>query len=321
MDPIEELTAALLADYQVMHERILAELETLALQLPTLARKARIRRLQALDRDITALTRQADAQAARTVTTTINAVYEIGAYTTATLLAAPPAFTGIDIDAVTHLAQDLYTDLLTATRGVRADTKTLIRELTRHQVMGKLYTGQTAIQAGRDLATELTNRGITAVVYADGRRVPIATYAQMVIRTKTAEAYQEGTLNQGSRLGVDWWEIIDGPGCGLTAHDAGPDANGMIIPLDIARQWPIAHPNCRRATIPRVDITTPSQAAHAAPQGPDAMTRAWETAAATRARTQRQAAVSATPARTSQGLDLTAGVVPAAVARHLARRA
>lgn len=318
-DQIEALTTALRADLDRVHADILAELEALATEWPTLTQVARRRRLQVLEAHIVALADQADAIAARTVLGVVQASYEVGAWSTALTASTTPVFAGVDVDAVTHLAQDTMADLLHATQGVRQDTKQLIRELTRDHVRAKLYTGATAMQAGKDLAKTLLDRGVAAVTYANGARVPLPVYAAMVVRTKTAEAYQEGGLNQGERLGIEWWQIMDGPGCPLEgAHGSGPAADGMIIDLDTARAHPTAHPNCRRATSPRPDLLTAEDARLASPV--DRPVSVQQAAVAAQQRTHRAVAASATPARRTAGLDLQSGTLPptAAGARHAA---
>ncbi len=317
-DQIEALTARLRADLDRIHADILAELEALALEWPTLARAARRRRLTVLEAHIVALADQADAIAARTILGVMQSAYEVGAWSTALTAATSPVFAGLDVDAVTHLARDTMGDLLHATRGVRQDTKQLIRELTRDQVRAKLYTGGTAIQAGKDLAKTLLGRGVAAVTYANGARVPLPVYAAMVVRTKTAEAYQEGGLNQGERLGIAWWQVFDGPDCGWTSHDDPQTADGMIIPLEQARKHPTSHPNCRRSTSPRPDLVTADDVRRARPV--DQPVSVQQAAVAAQQRTHRAVAASSTPTRRTAGLDLQAGTLPptAAGARHAA---
>lgn len=243
-DSIEDLARALLADLAAVHARILDEITDLATRWYGYQPPLRLHRLRQIEQEIRTIADEADTIAARQVMQTIHTAYGVGAWSTALTLQVGAEFTGVDVDAVTNLAQDTMQDLLHATRGMREDVKGIIRDLARDEVRAKLYTGQTAVQAGRDLATALRERGITAVVYSDGRRVSLPVYAEMVVRTKTAEAYQEGGLNQGERLGVDWWEILDGPDCGWTSHDDPQKATGMIVSLTDARAYPIAHPNC-----------------------------------------------------------------------------
>lgn len=308
---VETLAQALIDDLTAVVEQITAELDALAQQWFTTTVAQRTARLTALREDLLALVDQADTIAAARVLSTVQGSYEIGAWTAAIISGTSAAFTSVDVDAITHIAQDTMTDLLRATTGVREDIKAMIRELARDQVRAKVTVGKTATQAGRDLAAALRERGLTAVVYANGRSVPLVTYAAMVVRTKTAEAYQEGGFNQGDRLGVQWWEVMDGPDCGWTSHEDPAKANGMIVDLDTARERPTSHPNCRRSTSPRPDIVDPD---HAAPLAPEAVEAVWDAAVRAYQASTVPASMSAVGARTSVGLDLGAGTIPVTAA-------
>ena len=194
-------------------------------------------------------------------------VYRAGARTGAMLADAEfNNWTTLHRGAVQRLAEDLFDDLLTATRFVRKDTKRFIREAAKIATEVKATTGQTAVQAGRQLEDVLRDRGITSVIYRNGARHGLAEYSGMVLRTKSALAYNAGTLNGASQQGgVKFFEIFDGPGCGLTGHGIGPEANGMVVSLDEARGNPIAHPNCQRGFGPRVEVTSRRAARRAAP--------------------------------------------------------
>lgn len=315
---IEALTASLLADLRAIHDELTAAIVALGQDWADLHAQARRRRLDALLAQVDAMMGQADSLAARHVLTATRTAYEVGAWSTALTAGVGVAFTQIDTDAITALAQDTMTDLLTATRGVREDVKDLVRELARGQVRSKLYTGQPATAAGRELARALADRGLAAVTYVDGRRVSLPVYADMVVRTKTAVAYQEGGFNQGERLGIDWWEVMDGPGCGWTSHEDPRVADGLIVSLEDARRHPTSHPNCRRATSPRPDIASARAAQSADPTRPTD-TAVWEQAVAAQARATGTTGVSPSPRRTTTGVSTTAGTLPnTAAARRFA---
>lgn len=320
-DAVEDLTRSLRADIDAVHAQIAAEIGATATALYTQPVAVRVARLRALEQTLLALADEVDAIAARHVATAVQGAYEIGAWATAVTAGTGATFAPLDVDAITHIADDTMDSLLHATQGVREDVKVVIRETVRDRVRAKVFTGQTAVQAGKDLAAELAERGVTAVTYANGAKVSLPQYAEMVVRTKTAEAYQEGGMNQGERLGIEWWEVMDGPGCGWSSHDDPMKADGMIVPLATAREHPTSHPNCRRSTSPRPDITSAREARDASPTPSGDAARDQEVAVAQQARAQRLVAVSTgTAARASTGLDLQAGTVPATAAalRHAA---
>ena len=255
-DAIEALTIILRRDLEHVWARVSAQVDALEQDWPTMGAAARRRRLLELQAHIAALADAADEIAARHVLSGVRDAYLLGAHATALTVGGAVASTGVDLDAITHLATDTHADLLHATTHMRQTTKDLIRTLARDHVSDRLYTGTPATQAGRALAKALREQSVAAIVYKDGSRHGLASYADMVVRTKTAEAYQVGGFNQAESHKVKFMEIMDGAGCGYSSHDDTQQANGMIVTLDQARAYPIAHPNCRRISIPRPDITS-----------------------------------------------------------------
>jgi len=324
---IEDLTVALRTDIDAVWQRILREQIDLEQTWLDLTPPQRLRRLRALQANVRTLADSADEIAARHITGAMRDAYETGAWATATVAATSAVFDAVDLDAVTRLAQDTMNDLLHATRGVRDSTKSMVRMMTRDWVRTKLYTGLTAEQAGVRLAADLTDHGITSLIYANGNRVGLSTYTDMVTRTRTAEAYQAGGFNQGERLGIEWWEVFDGDSCGWEFHDDTQTANGMIVTLDDAQAYPISHPNCQRSTSPRPDIHNAAEARHA-----EQTTTAQQRTDQAAAETARAAAHAQIPRRVGldrrvaasrqRSQDLQIGVVRSpAQQRHLARLA
>lgn len=320
-DTVEALTRALRADLERVWAQVVAEQEQLAEQWAGLTVTERQRRLRAFEATMRNLADAADELAARAVVGAVQGAYELGAWSTATALAVSAGFDTPDLDAVTALARDTMSDLLRATDGMRQSVKALVRMLARDHLTSKLYTGLTAEQAGVRLAADIARHGVTSIVYTDGRRVGLSTYADMVLRTRTAEAYQEGGFNQGDALGIEWWEVFDGTGCGWNEHDDPEPANGKIVTLDEARAHPISHPNCRRSTSPRPDILTAAQAGRARPTSTaaqrDDQAAAEAARAAAQARTPRRVGLDR---QVSRRLDLLAGTIPSPAAQRFAAR-
>lgn len=158
-------------------------------------------------------------------------------------------------DAVGLLAVDTYDSLLRATQYEPDTIKATVRELARQTAAETLVGSQTATQAGKSLAEKLRGQGIFNVTYADGKVVSSTTYANMVMRARTAIAYNAGGINQGRADGVEYFEISDGPDCGLAFHDDDTLANGLLVDGDVAATYPISHPNCVRDFLPRPDVT------------------------------------------------------------------
>ena len=264
-DSIEALTVILRRDLEAVWAKVSAQVDQLEADWPSMGSAARRRRLLELQNHIGALADSADEIAARHVLSGVRDAYLLGSHATALTVGGAVATTGVDLDAITHLAADTHQDLLHATTHMRQTTKDLIRTLARDHVSDRLYTGTPATQAGRALAKALRAQSVAAIIYKDGSRHGLASYADMVVRTKTAEAYQVGGFNQADGHGVKFMEVMDGPNCGWLSHDDTRQANGLILPIAEARSVPIAHPNCRRVTIPRPDVKS---LIGATPKGP-----------------------------------------------------
>lgn len=207
-------------------------------------------RLSGLRRNVDALMEHVDAQARTWIENDLPRIYTLGSGGT---------WEQADIDAVIELGIDLFDDLLTASNGVRADVRALIRQGIEEATRGSVAAGKTAVQAARDAARSLAEQGIKAVTYRDGSRVSIGTYSEMAIRTKSAVAYNAGTL--GANGDVQFFEVFDGIGCGWGSHNDPDTAHGSIRSRAEAQAFPISHPRCRRSFSPRPDLNQAATAA------------------------------------------------------------
>ena len=259
-DDVERLSADLRALYAGVWARIELEQERLLQAWPSLTRTARLTRLRDLQDLVTELRGSVDEQALRWVVTDLPRAFLTGA-----LDMTAGASTGLSYDALGTLAADTYADLLEATSGVDRTTKTLIRTLGKEHAADQLVRGKTATQAGRDLAEQLTGRGVTAVTYANGARHGLGDYSDMLLRTKSALAYNEGGFVSLARSSIDWVEVFDGGSCGWTSHADSDKPNGTVRPLAAAKAHPIAHPRCRRSFGGRPDVSSARQAERAGP--------------------------------------------------------
>lgn len=266
-DAIEALSAQLRADLAGVAERIQVEETTVFDRWPALTAVARRRALREMQARVLALAASAGEIARVSVAGVVDGAYRLGAGQTALTAGAAPVFGGVDVDAIAALSSDAYGDVLEATRHVQSSTKDLVRALARERIADKLVTGQTPEQASRLLRRDFEGRGITAIVYKDGSRHGLGDYSEMIVRTKSAEAGQLGGFAQARTIGVEFMEIMDGPGCGLASHQDPRKANGLILPLAEAEQFPLSHPRCRRTTSARPDIDA-ATAAEARPLGP-----------------------------------------------------
>lgn len=257
IDAVEE---PLLNAYRNAWLRVLSEQEQLAADPIRAARSARLAEMRArIEADMDEL----DGAARAWIQNQLPKVYALGA-TTGTAEATgglgEMAWTQINQEAVQRLATGLFHELLGSTKHVRKTTKQLIRKVARDEALQSAITGRTATQAAASMRKLLEVHNIHAVRYSDGSKHGLAEYSRMAMRTTTATAYNEGTLDGASAQGVKFWEVFDGPECGWSAHDQGELALGKIVTEDEAREFPISHPNCRRAFGARPDVESKAQA-------------------------------------------------------------
>lgn len=237
----------------------------------------RLRRLGELKRTVDAHLTALEESTTQWLQGQFPRVYELGGLAGAASTADAFGWTLVHTSAVQELAGDTFADVLEATTHVRGDVKTWIREQGRRQTGLSLLEGRTAQQAARELTRAAAGEAVDAlggpvgvIRYADGSYRRMADYADMLLRTKTAQAYNAGTLNQLGEFGVEWVEVFDGSACGWTSHDDPNKANGKIVAAKEARLHSLAHPRCRRSFGGRPDIGDAEEAAGAKPSTTEA---------------------------------------------------
>ena len=253
----DALAAPLLSAYAAAWDRIIAQLVDLAASPRTRNQR---RRLVAAVQAIRDALADVDAAAAAWATQQLPEVYVLGGVAGAAAAASDYVFSQIDTDAVRVLANGLLDELLAATRHTNAQIVNLVRTAAGEAAFQALIEGRGAAQAARELRDLLSQSGVLTLRYNDGSIHTAREYATMAIRTTTARAYNIGTLNGGSANGIAFWEIFDGPDCGLSFHDDPLLANGLIVDTNVAATYVLAHPSCRRSFGGRPDLALPSPA-------------------------------------------------------------
>lgn len=253
---LDELMEPLLEAYRSSWLKVLAEQRNLELDPLKYRRRARLAEMR---RSIESEMRLLDEQADDWIRNQLPKAFLSGAV--GRLVDDDGSFNQINRAALQKLTTELYDELLAATSHVNDTTKRLVRKVGRDAALQKAIQGKTASQAAKEMQRILEDSGIHAVKYANGAKHGLAEYSQMAIRTTTAKAYNGGTL--AGHDDVKFFEIFDGPNCGLSAHDDPRMALGMIVDRSTAESYLISHPNCRRSFGPRPDIETAKQAEEA----------------------------------------------------------
>lgn len=264
---VRQLTVELLDLYRTAWQRIQLEQARIQAEWLTMPRPRRLDRLAQLQGVVEHLMDTADQAALRFVHTEIPTAYMLGAVDSGM---PPVQWARPDLHAVAQVASATYDDLLKSTRYVRRSTKQLVRTLTREQVGVKLLTGQTARQAAAELADTFAREGVAGITYANGARVGLDTYAEMVTRTQTALAYNQGGYQQFIANDVAYVECFDDPDCGLDGHEDEEKPNGQVYDVATMEEFPISHPNCVRSWGARLDVSNAQDAAAAAGTASDA---------------------------------------------------
>lgn len=251
---LDTLQEPLIEKYQQAWSRVLAEQQDLENNPLKYRRRARLVEVR---RSIEAAMKDLDGEAEAWVANQLPKAYLAGASAGGGGVTAD-AFSQINQQAVQRLSNGLFNELLAATDGVNASTKKLIRAVAQDQALQKAIEGKTANQAAKEMRRVLEAKGIHAVTYSDGSKHGLGEYSEMAMRTTTAKAYNSGTL--GAHADVKFFEIFDGPECGLSFHDDPTLALGLVVDRSTAEKFLISHPRCRRAFGPRPDVTTAKEA-------------------------------------------------------------
>jgi len=217
-------------------------------------------RLRELDRSIGATLDGLEADTRTWLGARFPDTYGLGAQDAAAQLGERFEWTQPHLSALQTLVDATYADVLAATTYVRGEAKAFLRAEARKQVALSLTEGRTSTQAARVFANaagevvDMLGGNVGMIRYADGSYHRLADYADMLLRTKVAEAHNAGTLNTLTQHGVTFVEVLDGADCGWTHHNSGDKANGTVRPIEEAYQQPLSHPRCRRSFAARPEI-------------------------------------------------------------------
>lgn len=256
-DEVGERADRLIAIWSGSHARLAVELRRLADEIGRAAGNRRTRLLirsrvvrdllAVVDRELELVRSESKAWIEGDLIT----VYGIGAEGA---LGAPLVWSTPHVAAVQVLADQTWDDVLTASDFTSSSVRRAISDATRVASQAAVTDGTTSVRAAQQAARGLLEQGIGTVRYANGSYRTIADYMDMAIRTRTAIAYNAGTLNSMSSIGVEFVEVFDGFDCGLTSHRDPYKVNGAVLPIDVAHSYPIAHPRCRRSFSSRLDV-------------------------------------------------------------------
>jgi hypothetical protein len=227
------------------------------------SRLSRLQRYTALQREVERAYSEATRLARGWATTNVSRLYAQGHIAAAMQLRTAANFTLAHKDAIAEVVRDAYADVATGLQQVPQqfrlkvaaqrqlerltdDRRGLIQVAGRELVAQQLLLGELSpADAARRLRDELWKNGVQ-IIDRSGRFWDAEAYSRMLIRTKSANAFNVGTLNKSRQEGVSRVLVFDG-----TQDSDCARANGQIWTLDYAYSHVISHPNCRRAFAPQ----------------------------------------------------------------------
>lgn len=185
----------------------------------------------------------------------IPAAYKTGAANTYAAFRAANVDVGkvaINQKVINSLVTDATGQLMDASRHVARMIDDEIRRSGVAATAEKLSLGDTVKQAKVNLINNLTDKGITAIRYANGRMVKLDEYASLVARTTTREATNKASMDAVRDLGYDLVQITSTfstcPICatyeGRVYSISGKDKRYPILDEAFSGGYSTIHPNC-----------------------------------------------------------------------------
>lgn len=181
------------------------------------------------------------------------------------------AFFGVNADKVNALIGEMTATEANVQRAALRYMDDVYRQ-TILRADAALTAGGVTMQQAVDLAVkDFLRQGITCIRYKNGRRVNIASYAEMALRTSNTRAMLLGEAQKRERMGIDtvlvsqygacsntclpWqglvyiddvWQPYHGDSNAAMGGSYGYSRNGRSYPLlSVAVRGGLFHPNCR----------------------------------------------------------------------------
>lgn len=129
-----------------------------------------------------------------------------------------PQFFGVDTTKVNKLIEDMsYLEKNAETAALRMTDDVYRQAVSRVQLA--MSTGSMTLQQAIDIAVkDFLAQGINCIVYKDGRRVNIADYVRMALRTTATRASLQGKSAKFKALGYDTVQVSSYSMCSKTCE-------------------------------------------------------------------------------------------------------
>ena len=167
------------------------------------------------------------------------------------------------LDAVNSLLSDSYLDFGSGMTGYVRGAEHALNDALKRQVQSKLgvgrLTGTDIRTIKKEIADSIKDKGFNVLLDRGGRQWTLNAYSEMLARTHVIRANTEATINRGTELGIDIYEVsthgatdnLCAPQEGKKYSKSGKSKN--YPPLGSANVPPF-HPNCKHTLLPRPDL-------------------------------------------------------------------
>lgn len=123
----------------------------------------------------------------------------------------------------------------------------LDRALDQYHRNARNWDKVAARAGGPGRAKQVAKINIWAYEGQGGKRhYGLASYEGMLLNGVGREAFVRGLMAGFRKQNVKFVRVSDGPDCGWTSHGDIQKADGMVVTVDEAMNYPQAHENCRR---------------------------------------------------------------------------
>lgn len=223
---------------------------------------------RALLADVASILQQLDFAVEQWAQQVIPRIYEGSAIEamqawTAAGLTPPPlsaSFAQVHRAAVEVLVSNFTANLYEANAFVGRRIRDEFRRAQLQAVTEKVTTGQTSREAKKVLQRRLMDQGLTAFRDSAGRVWRLDAYAEMAVRSVTAEATNMGLVNQVQGMGYDLVRMTEHhascPTCapleGRVYSISGKDPRYPKLDRAVGDYMHI-HPNCRHRVVPYIE--------------------------------------------------------------------
>lgn len=159
-----------------------------------------------------------------------------------------------------NLVDNTLGQLTDASQFVGRRIKDDLRQAGVEAIVQKLSMGDTVKQTKANLLKKMSDKGITAIVDKRGRNINLDSYAEMVARTTTREATNQGTLDEVTGNGRDLVQITSHfsscPMCsvyeGRVYSISGKDKEYPKLAEVFSGGFSTIHPNCSHSVTPYI---------------------------------------------------------------------